>query len=180
MAVDLNWHASRFERTGQHVPFNGMEYYHAVIQLSGRSTMVHDSRIAELAVGDVALVDSTKVAADFSHNGPCRRVSLYLPRRALLSHLGLTPACGLRKGAQALAGRVLFRLILDAVNEYESPSAAAESYMQLAIYDLLGALFAPPDRPVLSSHSNNLFNRICGSGRCALSTRRVNCVDDAA
>jgi AraC-like DNA-binding protein len=35
--------------------------------------------------------------------------------------------------------------------------------MQLAIYDLLGALFAPPDSPSLSSgHANKLFMRIRG------------------
>jgi AraC-like DNA-binding protein len=161
MAVELNCPSSRVERTRQDVRFNSMEHYHAVIQLSGRSTMVQDGRITELALGDIALVDSAKAAAYFSHNGPCRRVSLHLPRQTLLSHLGLAPACGSRKGTEVLAGRVLFRLILDAVNEYESSSAAAESYMQLAIYDLLGALFAIPDRPALSSHTNELFNRIC-------------------
>lgn len=161
VAVELNCATSRFERTRRDVRFKSMEYYHAVIQLSGRSTMMQDDRISELTVGDIALVDSTKAATYFSHNGPCRRVSLYVPRQTLLRHLGLTPACGSRNGTEALAGRILFRLILDAVNEYESPSAAAESYMQLAIYDLLGALFALPDRPALSSHTNELFNRIC-------------------
>src|SRR5258708_11420583 len=35
--------------------------------------------------------------------------------------------------------------------------------MQLAVYDLLGALFAPPDSPSLSSgHANKLFIRIRG------------------
>jgi AraC family transcriptional regulator, positive regulator of tynA and feaB len=35
--------------------------------------------------------------------------------------------------------------------------------MQLAIYDLLGALFAPSasDLPSISSHSHNLFTQVC-------------------
>jgi AraC family transcriptional regulator, positive regulator of tynA and feaB len=34
--------------------------------------------------------------------------------------------------------------------------------MQLAIYDLLGALFAASDLPSISSHSDKLFMRVCG------------------
>ena len=34
--------------------------------------------------------------------------------------------------------------------------------MQLAIYDLLGALFAAPDLPTMSSHTDKLFKRVCG------------------
>jgi AraC-like DNA-binding protein len=55
---------------------------------------------------------------------------------------------------------VLFHLIQDAANERESPFAPAETYMQFAIYDLLGALFAAPDLPARSSHTNSLFKRI--------------------
>jgi AraC-like DNA-binding protein len=34
--------------------------------------------------------------------------------------------------------------------------------MQLAIYDLLGALFAAPDLSTISSHTDKLFKRVCG------------------
>ena len=34
--------------------------------------------------------------------------------------------------------------------------------MQLAIYDLLGALFAVSDGPSTSTHSEKLFMRVCG------------------
>src|ERR1700752_3893604 len=34
--------------------------------------------------------------------------------------------------------------------------------MQLAIYDLLGALFAAPDLSTISSHPDKLFKRVCG------------------
>jgi AraC family transcriptional activator of tynA and feaB len=53
-----------------------------------------------------------------------------------------------------------FHLVLDAVNECDSSSASAESYMQLAIYDLLGALFAESDLPAIFSHTDKRFTRI--------------------
>jgi AraC family transcriptional regulator, positive regulator of tynA and feaB len=40
--------------------------------------------------------------------------------------------------------------------------AAADSYMQLAIYDLVGALFAPSDPWSVSRHADKLFTRIRG------------------
>jgi hypothetical protein len=39
-------------------------------------------------------------------------------------------------------------------------SCAADSYMQLAVYDLLGALFAPTDPSRASRHADRLFARI--------------------
>jgi hypothetical protein len=49
----------------------------------------------------------------------------------------------------------------DAINDCDPACASAEPYMQLAIYDLLGALFATPDLPAVSAHSDRLFMRIC-------------------
>jgi AraC family transcriptional regulator, positive regulator of tynA and feaB len=50
----------------------------------------------------------------------------------------------------------------DAANECDSSPASAEPYMQLAIYDLIGALFGAPDLPTISSHTDKLFKRVCG------------------
>jgi hypothetical protein len=47
------------------------------------------------------------------------------------------------------AGRLFFRLIQEAVNKCDPAYAAARPYMQLAIYDLLGALFAMPNPPAI-------------------------------
>src|SRR3981189_2846593 len=53
---------------------------------------------------------------------------------------------GLRNGAgRTLATRGLRRLVLDSIEDEEPMSPTAVSYMQLALYDLLGALFAPSD-----------------------------------
>jgi AraC-like DNA-binding protein len=78
----------------------------------------------------------------------------------VFSHLGLKPATGVRRGNESLAGRVLFNLIQDAVDDCEASSVATVPYMQLAIYELLGALFATPGLPTLSSHTDKLFKRI--------------------
>ena len=95
----------------------------------------------------------------FSENRPGRWLSLHFPRESLVSHLGLEPEGGLYRRGETLAGRALFRLIQDAVDGCGSSSASTEPYVQLAIYDLVGALFAPSD-PSISSHSDKLFKRI--------------------
>lgn len=40
-------------------------------------------------------------------------------------------------------------------------SSPAGNYMQLAVYDLLGALFAPSDPMPASLHTDKLFRRVC-------------------
>jgi AraC-like DNA-binding protein len=138
-----------------------MEHYYAILQLAGRSTMIQNDRVAELAAGDIALGDSTRPVTYFCENRPGRWLILHLPRESLISHLGLEPEGGSFKRGQMMASRLLARLMQDAVNECDPACASAEPYMQLAIYDLLGALFATPDVPPISSHSDKLFKRIC-------------------
>jgi AraC-like DNA-binding protein len=160
-AVDRSCNAHRVERTNQDVRVNSMEHYYAVVQLSGRSTIIQNDRVAELAVGDVALVDSSRPLTYFSEIWPGRWVSLQLPRHSLISYLGFEPEGGSRGRRGTLAARLFFRLIQGAVNEVGSSCGSAEPYMQLAIYDLVGALFAAPDAPAMPSHTDKLFNRIC-------------------
>jgi AraC family transcriptional regulator, positive regulator of tynA and feaB len=58
------------------------------------------------------------------------------------------------------AGRLLFKLIRDA--ETEVAFSSADFYMQLAIYDLVGALFASSDPRLISCPTDKLFERIWG------------------
>jgi AraC family transcriptional regulator, positive regulator of tynA and feaB len=60
------------------------------------------------------------------------------------------------------AGRLLFELIQSANEEPASESSSADSYMQLVVYDLVGALFAPSDQSCGSRHANKLFARVRG------------------
>ena len=50
-AVDLSCNAHRVERTNRDVRLDGMEHFYAVIQLVGRSSMVQNDRVADLALG---------------------------------------------------------------------------------------------------------------------------------
>jgi AraC family transcriptional regulator, positive regulator of tynA and feaB len=67
-----------------------------------------------------------------------------------------------RKAACTPAARLLFDLVRGADQDGESAFSPADSYMQLAVYDLLGALFAPCDPSPVSRHADKLFARIRG------------------
>src|SRR5262249_21171959 len=55
---------------------------------------------------------------------------------------------------------LLFDLVRNADKGDGSAVFPADSYMRLAVYDLLGALFAPPDPLPVSRHAERLFSRI--------------------
>lgn len=160
-AVDLSCNAQRVERTARDCRLDSMEHYYAVFQLMGCSTVAQNGHVTELAVGDVALVDSTRPVTYYSENGPGRWLSLHLPRQSLLSHLGLEPEGGLHRSGDTAASRLLFRLVRDAADDHGSTTGSAEPYMQFAIYDLVGALFGASEFPAISAHSDRLFTRVC-------------------
>jgi AraC-like DNA-binding protein len=161
-ALDLGCNAHRVERTPRDVRLDGMEHYYALFQVAGQSTMTHNDRAVQLAVGDIALVDSTRPVTYVSNNKSAQWVSLHLPRQPLVSLLGFEPQGGWCRRRGTSAGRLLYQIVLDALKGDGSPCAPADSYMQLAVYDLLSALFAPSDPCVLSRHADKLFMRICG------------------
>jgi AraC family transcriptional activator of tynA and feaB len=160
-AVDLACNAHRVERTHRDVRLDSMEHYYAAFQLGGQSKMAQNDHIAELAVGDVAIVDSTRPMTYFGENRPGRWLALHLPRQALISHLGSEPEGGLRRGGSTLAGRLLFQLVREAVRDRDTTPELVEPHMQLVIYDLLGALFAPSEPSTASTHTDKLFVRVC-------------------
>src|SRR5262245_64651926 len=110
--------------------------------------MAQNDEAVELAVGDVALLDAARPAACFA--GDSHWLRLQLPRQSLLSHLGCEPRGGLHARGKMPAAHLLFDLVRNADHDDGSAVSAANSYMQLAVYDLLGALFAPPDRLAVS------------------------------
>jgi AraC family transcriptional activator of tynA and feaB len=150
---------SRAERTQRNARLDRKDYYKAVFQISGRSTLIQNDRVMELAVGECGFVDMARPSSLISDNS--RWLALYMPRRSLSSHLGLEPSGGICWHGATPASRLLFNLVLDALSECDPASASAEPYMQLAIYDLLGALLAVSDLPPNSSHTDKLFTRVC-------------------
>jgi AraC-like DNA-binding protein len=79
----------------------------------------------------------------------------------LVSHLGFEPQVGACSDRQAQAARLLYQLALDPVSYAEPAFGSSDEFMRLVVYDLLGALFAPP-APLGSRHTDKLFVRVCG------------------
>jgi AraC family transcriptional regulator, positive regulator of tynA and feaB len=159
-SVDLSSNAHCVERTHQDVRVDARDHYYAIFQMAGQSRIIQNDRNIELTVGDVALVDAARPVTYVSKNGSDHWGSLQLPRRSLASHLGLEPRCPFRHSGAA-AARPLRQLLQDGVEDEQSMSVSANAYMRLAIYDLLGALFAPSDPEDTSLHTDKLFARIC-------------------
>ena len=67
---------------------------------------------------------------------------------------------GLYRRSGTPAGRLLFDLIRTSGNVEGSALAPVDSYMELAVYDLVGALFAPSEPLSGSRHADKLFARI--------------------
>ena len=160
VGMDLSCNADRIERTYEDTRLDGREHYYALLQVAGRSTMSQNDQMAQLAAGDVAIVDAARPVTYFP-SGDARWLSLDLPRRSLASHLGFEPLGGISSGDGAAAGRLLHHIVLDGLGGDEHASPRAESYMQLAVYDLLGALFAPSDPGHGSRSTDKLFARVC-------------------
>ena len=159
-AMDFSRNAYRSERTYRDVRFAGADYYYAVFQVAGRSVFTQNDEVAQLAVGDIALLDVARPAACFA--GDSQWLRLQLPRQSLVSHLGCEPQGGLYARGGAPAARLLFDLVRNADEGDGSAFSPADPYMLLAIYDLLGALFAPSDPFPVSRHADRLFARIRG------------------
>jgi AraC family transcriptional activator of tynA and feaB len=151
-------HLYRSERTHRDVRRAGADHYYAVFQVAGRSALTQSDRTVQLAVGDVALFDAARPAACFADNA--QWLGLHLPRQSLISHLACEPQGGLCARSGTPAVRLLFDLIRGADQGGGSALYPADSYMQLAVYDLLGALFAPCDPSPVSRHADKLFARI--------------------
>ena len=140
-----------------------MNYYYVTFHATGESTIIHDDRVINVAAGDVVLLDSTRPVTfvPAAQHRDAQWVALQLPRQNLVSHLGFEPqgiACGHR---QAQAARLFCQLALDPVCDAELELASSDKFMRLVVYDLLGALFAPP-APLGSRHNDKLFVRVCG------------------
>ena len=159
-ASDISNNVRRCERTGSDIRLDGVDHYYAVFQIAGRSTIVQNGHAATLDVGDVTLIDSARPVT-YLNAGGGQWLSLQLPRQRLKSHLGCEPLTGLHGRYGTWVGRVLYQLIRESAEDENSMSAPAGYYMQLAIYDLIGALFGPSNPMPVSPHTGKLFRRVC-------------------
>jgi AraC family transcriptional regulator, positive regulator of tynA and feaB len=166
-AIDLSCNAPRLERTNRDVRQDGMDHYYALFQWSGQTVVSQGDQVAMLDVGDMALVDAARPVTYTSQTEPGEWLSLHLSRKSMVSHFGFELQGGSRKRGETLAGRLLLNLVADAANNRLSSPTESEPYMQLAIYDLLGAVFAGSELSPVASHTDKLFARI----RCIIKGR---------
>jgi AraC family transcriptional regulator, positive regulator of tynA and feaB len=147
------------ERTQRGSRRDDLGYYGVIFQLIGRAAVVQNEEHVVLRTGDLILVDSTRPMGIFCGHGIVEQFCLRLPRQQLVFHLGFEPRGGLSPSATP-AGRLLFQLALEAVKNTGPMYLPGQAQMQFAVYDLLGAIFAPPDPQLVSSHTRQLFARI--------------------
>ena len=90
------------------------DWYGAVFQVAGQCALTQNEHTVQIGVGDVGLLDGARLSMRSFESGS-QWLSIYLPRQALISHLGFEPqTCLCARGGTAPA-RVLRQLVLDAV-----------------------------------------------------------------
>jgi AraC family transcriptional regulator, positive regulator of tynA and feaB len=159
LVLDVGSNAQRLERTARDTRLDGLEHYAALFQITGCSAVSHNNHVVSLVEGDIALIDATKpvsyhsIAKDTKWN--C--LSIRLPRKPLVAYLGFEP-----KGGTYRHGTVAQRVLLDICRNADDSDGGITytRYMQLAVYDLVGALFAPSDPKPISRHQDRLFSRL--------------------
>jgi AraC family transcriptional regulator, positive regulator of tynA and feaB len=160
-AVNLGSNARRIERTYRDVRLDGADHYVALFAANGQIAMVHNDQAVQLGVGDAALVDASRpITYSADKEESWNTISLNLPRQSFVSYLGFEPRGGVFRRNGTPAGRLLFDLVRTTDNVEDTALSPADSYMQLAVYDLVGALFAPSERGPGSRHTEKLFARI--------------------
>jgi AraC-like DNA-binding protein len=155
-------HVSRVERDRRHVRRDGRDNYQVALPLAGVTAVSQNDWVGTLGPGNLALSDSAR-PVDFFQSGSLRLFLFRLPRRMVISNLGFDPPGGLTSSG-TLAGRLILQLVSE-VLKGENPSLGHnDTYMQLAICDLLCALFARPDNDpnLFSRHTEQLFAKVCG------------------
>jgi AraC-like DNA-binding protein len=167
-AVDHGGTIYRFARRRRDVCLADTDWYCALFQVAGQCALTQNEHTVQLGVGDVGLMDGARPSTRLSESGS-QWLSIYLPRESLISHLGFEPQACLCGCGGTLAARVLRQLVFDAIGDDEFTAAPAGPHMRLALYDLLGAVFAPSDPGPVSRHADRLFARIRSviKDRCA-------------
>jgi AraC family transcriptional activator of tynA and feaB len=149
----------RIERCYRDVRCDGADHYLILFQVAGQTEMTQVDHAALLAEGDVALVDAARPVTYLSRLKSPHWLTLRLPRKSVRSHLGFEPQ-GVVGRQATRTSRLLFDLIRDA--DMDAASSSADMYMQFAVYDLVGALFAPSELRPTSRAADKLFARIRG------------------
>jgi AraC family transcriptional regulator, positive regulator of tynA and feaB len=148
----------RTERTQHDARIDGIDDFCALILITGSSTVSQNDHVVQIAAGDVILHDMARPFVSHAEEHG-HWFGLQLPRQVLISHLGFEPIGG--RGAQGgpRAGRLLHEVALSALHGEDVSSSPTDTYLELAVYDLLGALFPQQAGPLLWP-TDKLFNRL--------------------
>jgi AraC-like DNA-binding protein len=161
-ATDCGFNYGRMGRTQRHTRSDSIDHYAAIITVAGGSTLIQNDRAVTLAVGDIALLDKARPATFIvCGDRPVKWLAVQLPRRTLAAHFGFEPQAGLRAAAGTLVSRALVQLVHEASQADDSCAAQSEPYMQMTVYDMLGALFATAAPSPVSARTHKLFVRVC-------------------
>jgi AraC family transcriptional regulator, positive regulator of tynA and feaB len=162
--IDLTSNVTTMERSNRDIRLDGVDQYFVVFQASGKTMLVnHNDQAVRLAAGHVILLDATRPLSSVAdETGAWNNISINLSRKALVYHLGFDPKGGLCRPSTTPAARLLLNLMRNSGREEESEFSSGDPYMQLVIYDLVGAVFAPSDPGWVSRQTDKLFARVSG------------------
>jgi AraC family transcriptional regulator, positive regulator of tynA and feaB len=163
--LDLASNTNTMRRGHRDVRLDSVDQYFVVFQVGEKTLLVnHNDEAMRLAAGNVILIDGARpMTSAADENGDTWNcISINLPRRELVSHLGFDPKGGLYRPNTTPAARLLLDLIRNSSRGEEAELSPGDPYMQWVIYDLVGALFAPSDPGPISRQTDKLFARISG------------------
>jgi AraC family transcriptional regulator, positive regulator of tynA and feaB len=164
-ALDLASNTTTMRRSHRDIRLDGVDQYFVVFYVGGKTAGIdHNDQAVRLAAGNVMLLDGARpmtcLAAGDGDGWKC--LSINLPRQGLVSHLGFDPKGGLCRPSSTSAARLLLDLIRNSGRDEGSEFSPSDAYMQLVVYDLVGALFAPSEPGPVSRQTDKLFARILG------------------
>lgn len=162
-AIELGCNAPQINRTVRDTRVDDAHHYYLLFQRAGRMLIDHNNRQTMLNSGDVALVDSARPVT-YVCDGPGQWFALHLPRKWLTSYLGFEPEGGQCRSSEALPARLLRELISDAARGDQASIGEIKPkpvgvYMNLIVFDLVGALFSDPSTVSISPYTDKLFTR---------------------
>lgn len=149
-------HSYSLRRDYEDVRADGIDDYHVFFQAAGSATFMQNDRVSELAPGDAVLMDTGRPSIIVNNGGLL--FDLVLPRRPLVSHVGLELQGGLRSPGDTAARRALRQLICNA-DDGEELSRWASGQIQRVIFDLVAVSFEPKLDPL--SVPDAAFKRVC-------------------
>jgi AraC family transcriptional regulator, positive regulator of tynA and feaB len=162
-ALEIACNAPRVRRTLRDTRLDDANHYYLLFQCAGQMLIDQNGRQTVLNSGGIALIDSSRPLT-YALDGPGPWLSLHVPRKSLASYLGFEPEGGQCRNGGALPVRLLRELVSDPAHGNQTLVGEIEPklvgvYMNLVVFDLVGALFSDASRVSISPYTDKLFGR---------------------